>query len=44
MLGIGRNATPEEVKKSFYKIAQQLHPDKNPDDPKAKEKFADANK
>ncbi|MDD3491716.1 MAG: molecular chaperone DnaJ [Candidatus Pacebacteria bacterium] len=37
ILGIGRNATPEEIKKAFYKLAHKHHPDKGGDAEKFKE-------
>ncbi len=42
VLGIKRNATPEEIKKAFRKMALLYHPDKNPGDKKAEDKFKEA--
>jgi DnaJ-class molecular chaperone len=38
-LEVGRNATADEIQKSYRKLARKFHPDLNQDDPKAKEKF-----
>jgi molecular chaperone DnaJ len=42
VLGVPRSASDQEIKKSFRKIARELHPDVNDHDPDAEEKFKEA--
>lgn len=42
ILGIGKSASTEEIKKAYRKVAMQYHPDRNPGDKSAEEKFKEA--
>ena len=39
LLGVPKTADSREIRKAFKKLAITMHPDKNPDDPDAQEKF-----
>lgn len=43
ILGIKRDATEGEIQKAFRKVARKFHPDVNKDDPKAEDRFKEAN-
>ena len=39
VLGVSEKATPKEITRAYRKLARELHPDANPDDPTAEERF-----
>src|SRR5688572_22530750 len=41
ILGVARGASDKEVKSAYRKLAKELHPDRNQDNPKAAERFSE---
>jgi molecular chaperone DnaJ len=42
VLGLSRGSAEDEIKKAYRRLAMKNHPDRNPDDPQAEERFKEA--
>jgi curved DNA-binding protein CbpA len=43
ILGVSENATQDEIKQAYKKLSMKYHPDRNPGDKQAEEKFKEIN-